>query len=79
MDEELQKLINNWLEWDKNENTRRQIQKLVDSNNLAELEALMIGKLSFGTAGFFKFFWIVFGEAWLHGIVDTCILVIEIF
>ncbi|CAK5088831.1 unnamed protein product [Meloidogyne enterolobii] len=52
MDEELQKLINNWLEWDKNENTRSQIQKLVDSNNLSELKALMIGKLSFGTAGF---------------------------
>uniref|UniRef100_A0A915M1W5 Phosphoglucomutase (alpha-D-glucose-1,6-bisphosphate-dependent) n=1 Tax=Meloidogyne javanica TaxID=6303 RepID=A0A915M1W5_MELJA len=51
MDEELQKLINNWFEWDKNEDTRSQIQKLVDTNNLVELKALMIGELSFGTAG----------------------------
>jgi len=67
MDEELQKLINNWFEWDKvfyfsflillnslskNEDTRSQIQKLVDTSNLVELKALMIGELSFGTAGF---------------------------
>uniref|UniRef100_A0A915MSK5 Phosphoglucomutase n=1 Tax=Meloidogyne javanica TaxID=6303 RepID=A0A915MSK5_MELJA len=51
MDEELQKLIKNWFEWDKNEDTRSQIQKLVDTSNLVELKALMIGELSFGTAG----------------------------
>ena len=67
MDEELQKLIKNWFEWDKvfyfsflillnslskNEDTRSQIQKLVDTSNLVELGALMMGELSFGTAGF---------------------------
>uniref|UniRef100_A0A1I8BDB0 Phosphoheptose isomerase n=1 Tax=Meloidogyne hapla TaxID=6305 RepID=A0A1I8BDB0_MELHA len=51
MDEELKKLVNNWLELDKNEETLSQVQKLVDSNNLTILKNLMGGELSFGTAG----------------------------
>ncbi|CAK5092161.1 unnamed protein product [Meloidogyne enterolobii] len=49
--EELQKFIDNWLEWDKNDDTRNQISKLLEAGNTAELKALMIGELSFGTGG----------------------------
>uniref|UniRef100_A0A914C422 Phosphoglucomutase (alpha-D-glucose-1,6-bisphosphate-dependent) n=1 Tax=Acrobeloides nanus TaxID=290746 RepID=A0A914C422_9BILA len=50
-EESLQKLVDNYLAWDKNEKFRKQIEDLVAKNDEAELRARMFGKLTFGTAG----------------------------
>ncbi|EKM55765.1 uncharacterized protein PHACADRAFT_144538 [Phanerochaete carnosa HHB-10118-sp] len=51
MDAELQKLVDEWLRLDKNEETRREIQALVDRGDLAELDRRMRSRIEFGTAG----------------------------
>lgn len=48
---DLQVKIDNWLKWDKNEETRAQIEQLVAVNDCKSLKARMNGRLVFGTAG----------------------------
>ncbi|XP_022657810.1 phosphoglucomutase-2-like isoform X2 [Varroa destructor] len=43
--------VGEWLRWDKNEKTRATIESLVEAGNVARLEAVMLKRLSFGTAG----------------------------
>uniref|UniRef100_A0AC34QK24 Phosphoglucomutase n=1 Tax=Panagrolaimus sp. JU765 TaxID=591449 RepID=A0AC34QK24_9BILA len=47
----LPNLIAKYLQWDKNEKTRSEIQTLVDKKDEEALKARMIGQLAFGTAG----------------------------
>lgn len=47
----IQELASRWLELDKDEATRRQIQALLDGNNEAELESRLRKRIAFGTAG----------------------------
>ena len=47
----LNEQVANWLNWDKNETTRGEIQKLVDDMNEEGLKARMTSRLVFGTAG----------------------------
>uniref|UniRef100_A0A914Z2V6 Phosphoglucomutase (alpha-D-glucose-1,6-bisphosphate-dependent) n=1 Tax=Panagrolaimus superbus TaxID=310955 RepID=A0A914Z2V6_9BILA len=51
MEQNLDKLIENYLAWDKNPKTRDQIQALVDKGDREKLGARLYGLLSFGTAG----------------------------
>jgi phosphoglucomutase/phosphopentomutase len=43
--------VANWLQWDKNDKNRAEIQKLVDEKDVDGLKARMNGQLLFGTAG----------------------------
>jgi len=47
----LDKLVENYLAWDKDEKTRSQIKALVDQGDKEALTARLSGKLAFGTAG----------------------------
>ncbi len=47
----IQELVNKWLSWDKNEGTRKEIQKLVEENNEKELQIRLAKRIAFGTAG----------------------------
>lgn len=40
-----------WLEKDPDPTTKRQLAKLIDSNNVKELQTCFNGRLEFGTAG----------------------------
>uniref|UniRef100_A0A914HW65 Phosphoglucomutase (alpha-D-glucose-1,6-bisphosphate-dependent) n=1 Tax=Globodera rostochiensis TaxID=31243 RepID=A0A914HW65_GLORO len=51
MDSCLQDRVDKWLDWDKNEKTRCEVQHLIKANNVKELRLRMEGNLSFGTAG----------------------------
>nr|CAD7463187.1 unnamed protein product [Timema tahoe] len=51
LNEDLDQRISQWLEWDKNEKTRQEIQSLVDNMNISELDAMFESRLTFGTAG----------------------------
>jgi phosphoglucomutase/phosphopentomutase len=51
MERNLDKLIENYLAWDKNPKTRDEIQALVDKGDKEQLSARLTGYLSFGTAG----------------------------
>lgn len=51
MDAELQKRIDEWLEWDKDPETREEITQLVKSENWAELRGRLCRRIAFGTAG----------------------------
>uniref|UniRef100_A0A183BZG6 Phosphoglucomutase-2 n=1 Tax=Globodera pallida TaxID=36090 RepID=A0A183BZG6_GLOPA len=51
MDSCLQDRVDKWLDWDKNEKTRCEVQHLIKANNVKELRLRMEGTLSFGTAG----------------------------
>lgn len=48
---ELDTLVTNWLEWDKNEKNRKQVEELLEKKDTKKLCSLMCGKLVFGTAG----------------------------
>jgi len=48
---ELQKKVEDWLTWDENPKTRKEIEELVEKKDASALRARMLGKLSFGTAG----------------------------
>ncbi|XP_060529491.1 phosphopentomutase isoform X2 [Cylas formicarius] len=50
-DAQLKSKIDEWLDWDKNEETRAKLQKLVDENNVEALQKKLLSRLSFGTAG----------------------------
>ncbi|XP_045107656.1 phosphoglucomutase-2-like isoform X1 [Portunus trituberculatus] len=47
----LNKLIEEWLRWDKNEKTQEELKGLVARRELAEVERLLSNRLLFGTAG----------------------------
>ena len=40
-----------YVSWDPNEETRNQIQVLIDSNDISSLEKLLLSRMAFGTAG----------------------------
>lgn len=44
-------LAQQWLNWDYNEATRAEIQKLVEEQNESELKARLSYRIDFGTAG----------------------------
>ncbi|ESO94178.1 hypothetical protein LOTGIDRAFT_189430 [Lottia gigantea] len=48
---ELSNEISKWMEWDKNEKTRTEIQQLVDAHDAQELKTRMMSRIEFGTAG----------------------------
>lgn len=48
---ELDKRIEEWLSWDKNERTLQEIKDHVDNGNFNELSTILLGRISFGTAG----------------------------
>uniref|UniRef100_A0A1B0CBD0 Phosphoglucomutase/phosphomannomutase n=2 Tax=Lutzomyia longipalpis TaxID=7200 RepID=A0A1B0CBD0_LUTLO len=48
---ELNGRIIEWLQWDKNETTLTEIQKLVEDSEWEKLKLLLLTRLSFGTAG----------------------------
>ncbi|ERL95093.1 hypothetical protein D910_12363, partial [Dendroctonus ponderosae] len=50
-EEPLQARVQEWLEWDRNPDTRAAISKLVDENNTKALTQKLLSRLSFGTAG----------------------------
>ncbi|XP_071949957.1 phosphopentomutase-like [Antedon mediterranea] len=47
----LNEQVNLWLQWDKNENTRKTISDLADCKNTDELHKLFDKRIAFGTAG----------------------------
>jgi len=50
-DGELDEKIKEWLQWDKNEETRGEIQSLCLAGDVTKLEKLLLSRLEFGTAG----------------------------
>jgi len=50
-DGDLDKEIEEWLQWDKNEVTRGEIQSLCSDGDMAKLRKLLLSRLKFGTAG----------------------------
>ncbi|KAF5285637.1 hypothetical protein FQA39_LY16543 [Lamprigera yunnana] len=48
---QLDKKIDEWLSWDKNETTVAEIKSYVDSTNFNVLAKILLGRISFGTAG----------------------------
>lgn len=44
-------LVDQWLAWDRNEETRKEIQDLRDAKNEAKLQTLLGVRMAFGTAG----------------------------
>ncbi|KAJ9204188.1 hypothetical protein DTO164E3_1950 [Paecilomyces variotii] len=49
--EPLSSLIQTWLQWDQDPQTRTEIENLRDSNNVEELEKRLLKRIQFGTAG----------------------------
>jgi len=47
----LEELAKQWTKWDKNPETRAEVQTLLDSHNTEELEKIMTPRIAFGTAG----------------------------
>ncbi|XP_069676805.1 phosphopentomutase [Periplaneta americana] len=50
-DKELDEKIKEWLDWDKNERTRAEIQSLCLSKEVEKLKKLLLSRMKFGTAG----------------------------
>ncbi|KAB7499890.1 Phosphoglucomutase-2 [Armadillidium nasatum] len=48
---DLKSKIDEWLEWDKNEDTLEEVKNLLEKNDTASLESIMLSRLLFGTAG----------------------------
>ena len=51
MDSTLQKALDQWRAWDKDEKTKAEIEKLVSENDTKQLEKLLCSRMTFGTAG----------------------------
>ncbi|KAI0637271.1 hypothetical protein C8Q77DRAFT_1216028 [Trametes polyzona] len=51
MNTELKNLVDQWLRLDPNEQTKLEIQRLVEAGNITELEKRMSPRIEFGTAG----------------------------
>ncbi|TSN57728.1 Glucose 1,6-bisphosphate synthase [Bagarius yarrelli] len=50
-DAELDKLVNQWISWDKNAETQAQIKSLVQEGRVEELKKRLCSRMTFGTAG----------------------------
>lgn len=50
-DADLDQKVQEWLTWDKNETTCTALKNLVAQKNVEELRAVLLNRLSFGTAG----------------------------
>jgi len=50
-DREVDAKVAEWLEWDQNENTRREIESLLAKKDVAELRKRLCVRMAFGTAG----------------------------
>lgn len=48
---ELDKKVEEWLSWDRNEQTREEVQDLVQKGCHNELSKVLLNRISFGTAG----------------------------
>ena len=48
---EIQALVDKWLEWDFNSDTKAEIEQLVRENNEGELKKRLGKRIAFGTAG----------------------------
>lgn len=57
---QLQEAIQKWFDWDKNSSTRKEIEELVNSKNVKELEKRLLVRIAFGTAGFLKISFLFF-------------------
>ena len=51
MNSELEKALNQWRKWDKDEKTLAEIESLVTANEFSKLEGLLCKRMEFGTAG----------------------------
>ena len=51
MNSQLEKALNQWRQWDKNETTLAEIESLVTANEYSKLEGLLCKRMEFGTAG----------------------------
>lgn len=49
--EPIQDLVRRWLELDRDESTRKEIQDLMQTSDVAELESRLRHRIAFGTAG----------------------------
>jgi len=49
--EKVQELTEKWLDWDKNEKTRKEVEKLKEAGDWSTLSNIMNKRLEFGTAG----------------------------
>ncbi|KRX42084.1 Phosphoglucomutase-2 [Trichinella murrelli] len=50
-DETLDTLLERWLKWDKNQETRAEVLKMIQMKEFDKLRTCMVGRLGFGTAG----------------------------
>jgi phosphoglucomutase/phosphopentomutase len=50
-DQDWLQLARQWIAWDVNEGTRREVQALVDAQDVAALSAMFDARIAFGTAG----------------------------
>lgn len=48
---DLDKKIEEWLKWDKNEKTLKEVQTMVNNRDYKKLSNLFLNRLEFGTAG----------------------------
>jgi phosphoglucomutase len=48
---EIENLVAQWLQWDKNSETRKEIETLYQSKNESELTKRLLKRIAFGTAG----------------------------
>lgn len=48
---DLDNRIAEWLKWDKNETTLKEVHLMIKNGNLQELKKLFLNRLEFGTAG----------------------------
>lgn len=48
---ELKLKVEEWLKWDRNENTRNVIKRLLDDENEEKLQKMLLKRIQFGTAG----------------------------
>jgi len=51
MNEHLEKALDQWRKWDRDETTKAEIEALVTASNHAELTKLLCSRMAFGTAG----------------------------
>jgi hypothetical protein len=57
---ELEKLVKQWLNWDPNEQTRKEIQDLYNNGNENELKKRLGNRMTFGTAGMILFMMLIY-------------------
>ncbi len=51
LSDRIQKLVDLWLSWDKNQKTRQEIEQLAKQENEKELDKRLGSRIAFGTAG----------------------------